>query len=150
MAMQGKKPAFRIVAAGTTAAGVGADPIYAAIEAHLKAHRGHVEAVRVEFAYEEDTVCARDMDPEQKRAFALLQDATSAAADQLEKTSIALVTTKPTTVTGIGAVCRYMKSLLLGEGTAGLLWEEDSLDDTEPGMATFCDTIATATEAMSL
>jgi hypothetical protein len=59
MAMHTKKSILRIVAASTPAA-VGPpvdDPIYAAIEAHQKAFRSHIEAVRVEFAFEEDTVC---------------------------------------------------------------------------------------------
>ncbi len=88
------------------------------------------------------------MDAEQLRAFTFLQNETSAASNRLEETSTALMTTRPATLAGIGAVCRYMKFLLLEEGTAGLLWEEDSTHDTEPGMAASCDTIAAAIEAM--
>ena len=86
------------------------------------------------------------MDAEQLRSFALVRKATCVASDRLKETSLALVTTKPTTIAGIGAVCRYVKSLLLEQGVAGLLLEEDTCDDTQPGMATFCDTIAVAIE----
>jgi len=111
------KNALRVVASKTTAASLPPDdPIYAAIEAHQRAHRGHIDAVRVEFAFEENTVSERNMNAEQRGKFAILQNATAAAAHQLEKTSNALVTTKPTTVAGIDAVCRYTKSLL-GDGS---------------------------------
>jgi hypothetical protein len=150
MAMHTRRPMFRIVAASTpAAAGPPVDPIYAVIEAHQKAHRDHIDAVRVEFAFEEDTVCQRDMDAQQLGAFTLLQDATSAAGDRMEEMSISLVTTKPTSLAGIGAVCRYLKSLLLEESAPGLHLDAE-FGDVESGMAIFCDTIAAAIEGMPL
>jgi hypothetical protein len=146
MDMNGRKPAFRIVAASTPAAAVPAvDPIYAAIQVHHQALRGHIDAVRVEFAYEENAGCRRDMNAEQLREHDVLGTVTAAAANQLEETSVGLVTVKPTTLAGIGAVCRYMKSLL-GDGTPGLLVDNE-FDDVEAGMGVFCDTIAAAIEA---
>jgi hypothetical protein len=146
--MQARKSTLRMVAAPKSAAdSPPVDPIYAAIEAHQKAHRGHVEAVRIEFAFEESTICERDMDAEQRRTLAGVQKATSAAFDRMEKTSIALVMTKPTTLAGIGAVCRYLK-LVLEDGTPGFPLE-NKFGDVETGMAVFCDTIAAAVEAMA-
>jgi hypothetical protein len=142
-----RKFLLRAVEAPTRAARPPDDPIYSVIEAHQKAHRGWRDAVRTEFAYEDDTVAKSLMDAQQLGSFAVLEKATSAASDRLSKTSLALVTTKPTTIAGIGAVCLYMKSQLLGEGKAGLLLEEDCDNDSDPGMATFCDTIAAAIEA---
>jgi hypothetical protein len=147
MAAHNRKPLLRAVAVPTPAsASPPVDPIYSVIEAHQKAHRGHIDAVRVEFGYEENIGCRHDMSAEQLREYDVLGTATAAAADQLEETSVALVTAKPTTLAGIGAVCRYMKSLL-GDGTPGLLVDNE-LDDVEAGMGVFCDTIAAAIEAM--
>ncbi len=119
------------------------DPIYAVIAAHQSANRGHLEAVEAENAYEEAAGCRFNMNAEQARTFARLEEMTSATFDHLKGLSLTLVTTKPTTTAGIGAVCRYVKSLLFARGLAGLLLEDDH------GTATFCDTIAAAIEAMS-
>jgi hypothetical protein len=148
MALHTRRPMFRIVAASTPAAVGPVDPIYSVIEAHQKAHRDYRDAVRIEYAYEDNAVTKSLMDAQQLGSFALLEKATSAALGRLSEMSLALVTTKPTTIAGIGAVCRYMKSLLLEEGTAGLLLEEDVDHDSQPGMATFCDTIAAVIEGM--
>jgi hypothetical protein len=147
MAALNRKFLLRAVAAPTRAARPPDDPIYSVIEAHQKAKRDERDAVRLADAYEDNTVCRPDMNSQQIAAHDGLEMAVSAAFDRLKKMSIALVTTKPTTVAGIGAVCRYMKSLLLEERTAGLLLREACDNDSDPGMATFCDTIAAAIEA---
>jgi hypothetical protein len=64
-------------------------------------------------------------------------------AAEIEKNII-----KPTSLAGIGAVCRYMKSLL-EQGTPGLPLENE-FGDVESGMGIFCDTIAAAIEGMPL
>ncbi len=143
-----RKPLLRAIAALITAgASPSDDPIYGAIEAHQRAYRGHVEAVHIEYAYEENTVLVRDMDAEQLAEYDVLERATCKAFARMHDMSIALVTTKPTTVAGIGAVCRYMKSLL-EEGTPGLPLENE-FGDVETGMGVFCDTIAAAIESMA-
>jgi hypothetical protein len=124
------------------------DPIYAAIAEHQNGHRDHRGAVEAECAFDSSTPREREMTAEQIHTWAILQKATSTAFDRLEKTSGALVKTKPTTLAGIGAVCRYMKSLL-EKGTPGLPLEIE-FQDIETGMAVFCDTIAAAIEGMAV
>jgi hypothetical protein len=75
------------------------------------------------------------------------QEAAGVANDTLIETSTALITTRPTTVGGIGALCRYMTSLL-EKDTPGLWIGEEVDDPIEVSTATFCDTIAAAIEAM--
>jgi hypothetical protein len=147
MAAHNRKFLLRAVAAPTRAARPPEDPIYSVIEAHQKAKRDERDAVRLADAYEDNTVCKLNMNAQQTADHNELERAVSVAFDRLKEMSIALVTTKPTTIAGIGAACRYMKSLLLEEGTAGLLLREDCDNDSDPGMATFCDTIAAAIEA---
>jgi hypothetical protein len=149
MTMHSRKLILRAVAVPARAgASPPIDPIYTAIEKHQKADRDLRDAVRIEDTYEDNTVAKCLMDARQLGSFAILEKSTSVALDRLSETSLALVTTKPTTIPGIGAVCRYVKARLLEEGTAGLILKEGAVDDTWPGMATFCDTIAAATEAM--
>jgi len=138
---------LRVVAAARVgAASPLVDPIYTAIEVHQKAFRGHIDAVHIEFTYEEAADGRWNMNAEQTRAFARLGDATHAAFLRMEEMGIALVTTKPTTLAGIGAVCRYLKSLL-EDGTPGLCLENE-FGDVESGISIFCDTIAAAVEGL--
>jgi hypothetical protein len=120
------------------------DPIYAIIEAHQNAYRDYSDGVDAENACEEAAGGQWNMDAEQQRMFARLKQVTGAAWTRMKALSSAMVTTKPTTLAGIGAVCRYMKSLLK-EGTPGLPFEVE-LGDLEAGMGIFCDTIAAAIE----
>jgi|tagenome__1003787_1003787.scaffolds.fasta_scaffold20949421_5 hypothetical protein len=83
-------PILRMVATLPSATAIPTiDPIFGAIKAHQKAFRGHVEAVRVEFGYEEANVLVNHMNAEQRRMYELLVSATSVAFDLMEGTSIA-------------------------------------------------------------
>jgi hypothetical protein len=120
------------------------DPIYAAIERHRAACEAHREAVRVEFAFEEV-----GMTGEKLRQYQILQVATSAAFDDMDDVGCDLVNTKPTTLAGIVALCRYVEPLLNEEGTPQMpeivAWE----DDTESSVAgALANVIAAAVRTM--
>src|SRR5450755_4269223 len=70
---------------------IGPDPIYDVIEQHRKASAGHIEAVRVEFAFEE----AHDIEGERKEEYDRLYAATGDAWDAMDEAARNLVTTKP-------------------------------------------------------
>jgi hypothetical protein len=82
------------------------DPIYAVIEQHRKAAREHIEAVRIQFAYEEHGGKQGERRQEYERLVAL----TDEACDAIE-TGCALVNTRPATLAGILALCRYIEPL---------------------------------------
>jgi hypothetical protein len=87
--------------------GSGADPIYAVIERHRKASAEHIEAVRIEFAFEE----AHDIEGEQREEYERLYAASGTAYDEMDDAGCDLVNTRPTTLAGILALCRYIKPL---------------------------------------
>jgi hypothetical protein len=60
---------------------IGPDPIYAVIEQHRKAAREHLEAVRVQFAYEEHGGKQGERRQEYERLIALTDVAWAAMAD---------------------------------------------------------------------
>jgi hypothetical protein len=70
---------------------IGPDPIYAVIERHRKAFAGHIEAVRVEFAFEE----AHDIEGVQREEYERLYAATGAAWDTMDEAGGDLVNTRP-------------------------------------------------------
>jgi hypothetical protein len=71
---------------------IGPDPIYAVIEQHRKAAREHIEAVRVQFAYDEG-----ERLEEYRRLVALADVAWGAMADA----GCTLVNTRPTTLAAV-------------------------------------------------
>ena len=83
------------------------DPIYDVIEAHRKATREHHEAVCVECAFEE----ANDFHGEQREEYQRLSAASGTAYDAKDEAGDTLVNTKPTTLAGILALCRYIEPL---------------------------------------
>jgi hypothetical protein len=86
---------------------IGPDPIYDVIEQHRKAAREHIEAVRVQFAYEEHGGIKGERLKEYRRIEAAVDVAWVAMADA----GCTLVNTRPTTLTGILALCRYIEPL---------------------------------------
>jgi hypothetical protein len=103
---------------------IGPDPIYAVIEAHRKATREHIEAVRIQFAYEEEGGIKGERRQEYNRLVAL----TNAANDAMDEAGCSLVNTGPTTLAGILALCRYIKPLF-GETDQPGLPENIEYDD---------------------
>ena len=86
---------------------IGPDPIYDVIEQHRKATREHIEAVRIQFAYEEHGGKQGERREEYERLVALTDVAGVAMADA----GCTLVNTRPTTLAGILALCRYIGPL---------------------------------------
>jgi hypothetical protein len=119
------------------------DPIYDAIEKHRDACKARSAAVRADFGYEEETCCVGQMTPEQRRIYNKLEQATGDAWGHLDDVSIDLVTTKPTTLAGVIALCDYFVPLLndptLVDLPEAIAWD----DDTETAIAAaFADVIA--------
>jgi hypothetical protein len=86
---------------------IGPDPIYAVIEAHRKAAREHIAALDIHCAFEECGMQGEKLQ-EYERLVALTDVAWVAMADA----GCTLVNTKPTTLAGILALCRYIEPLL--------------------------------------
>jgi len=86
---------------------IGQDPIHAVIERHRKAAREHIEAVRIQFAYEEHGGIQGERREEYERLVAL----TDTAYYAMDEAGCALVNTRPTTLAGILALCRYIEPL---------------------------------------
>jgi hypothetical protein len=110
-----------------------ADPIYAVIERHRKACREHSEAVDTHMDFEES-----GMEGEKLEEYKRLVAETDASYDRLDEVGCDLINTKPTTLAGILALCRYIKPLF-AEDDAPDLPEYISYDD---------DTTATPAEAL--
>ena len=83
------------------------DPIYDVIEQHRKAAREHIEAVRTQFAYEEHGGTQGERREEYERLVAL----TDAAYYAMDEAGCSLVNTRPATLAGILALCRYIEPL---------------------------------------
>jgi hypothetical protein len=87
------------------------DPIYDMIEAHRKAAAEHIKAVRTQFAFEE----AGSIKGERRKGYDHLEAAVDVAWDAMNDAGCDLVNTRPTTLAGILALCRYIEPLF-GEG----------------------------------
>jgi hypothetical protein len=103
---------------------IGPDPIFAVIERDRKACAEHIEAVRVEFAFEE----AHDIEGERKEEYDRLYAATGDAWDAMDEAARNLVTTKPATLAGILALSRYIEPLF-GEDDQPKLPEHIEYED---------------------
>jgi hypothetical protein len=124
---------------------IGPDPIYGVIEQHRKAARGHIEAVRVQFAYEEHG----GIQGERLEEYQRLDGETDEAYDRMEHASGDLVNTKPATLAGIVAVCRYVGTLLEGYDSPDLPEYISYDDDTQETPAeALCHTISAAIEEL--
>jgi hypothetical protein len=84
----------------------GADPIYAVIERRRKAALAHNDAVDTHCAFEEV-----GMQGEKLGQYNRLRAATAEASDKLGDAGLDLINTKPATLAGILALCRYIKPL---------------------------------------
>jgi hypothetical protein len=123
--------AFAPAAAGAAALPI--DPIYEVIEQHRKAAREHHEAVDIHMAFEES-----GMEGEKLEKYNSLVAETDATYDRLDDVGCDLINTKPTTLAGILALCRYIKPL----------FEEDDSPDLPVHILYDDDTRATPTEAL--
>jgi hypothetical protein len=114
--------AFAPAAAGAAALPI--DPIYEVIEQHRKAAREHHEAVDIHMAFEES-----GMEGEKLEKYNRLVAATAAAYDELEDAGLDLINTRPTTLTGIFALCQYIKPLFAEDDAPDLpeyiLYDDD-------------------------
>jgi hypothetical protein len=86
---------------------IGPDPIYDVIEQHRKAAREHTEALDLECACEE----AGGIYGERREEYTRLYAATNVAWLAKAEAGCALVNTRPTTLAGILALCRYIEPL---------------------------------------
>ena len=82
------------------------DPISEVIERHRKAAREHNEAIDIHMAFEES-----GMEGEKLEKYNSLVAETDAAYDRLDDVGCDLINTKPTTLAGILALCRYVQPL---------------------------------------
>ena len=103
------------------------DPIYEVIEAHRKAAAEHLDAVRVQFAYDEEGGIRGERRKEYERLVALTDVAWGAMADA----GCTLVNTRPTTLAGILALCRYIEPLFGETDQPDLPDHIDYDDDTQ-------------------
>jgi hypothetical protein len=117
----------------TPSQGIEGDPIYEVIERHRKACAAHNEAIDIHMDFEES-----GMTGEKLAKYKRLVAETDAAYDRLVDVGCDLINTRPTTLAGILALCRYINPLFK---------EEDS-----PDLPTYIlyddDTTATPAEAL--
>jgi hypothetical protein len=90
-----------------------------------------------------------NMNDEQKKQLAVLEDAADATYNHMEDAGVDLVNTKPATLAGILALCRYVEPLLNERDTINLpeviCWD----DDTESSAAgALANVIAAAIDAL--
>jgi hypothetical protein len=124
---------------------IGPDPIYDVIEQHRKVCAEHIEAVRVEFAFEE----AHDVKGERKEEYERLYAATGVAWDALDEAGCDLVNTAPTTLAGILTLCRYIGPLFEEDDSTDLPEHIEYDDGTTASMSeAFCHTIGCAIETL--
>jgi hypothetical protein len=88
------------------------DPIFAAIERHRAARVIWDGEVDVRSRFEDLTMTA-----DQRRQRDALDDAVADARDALDKTSVALINTGPTTFAGIVTALQYLRRQMRDDGT---------------------------------
>jgi hypothetical protein len=122
------------LAAATQAANVpqavtvpaGPDPIYDVIEQHRKAAREHIEALNIHCAFEECGMQGEKLE-EYERLVALTDEAYYA----MSSAGCTLVNTRPATLAGILALCRYIEPLFGETDQPDLPEYIDYDDDTQ-------------------
>ncbi|MEH2519188.1 hypothetical protein V1279_004761 [Bradyrhizobium sp. AZCC 1610] len=120
---QARRHFLTVVASGTvamiptavSATAPAVDPIYAAIDAHRQAVAAHDAVTDVRAAFNDV-----NMNDEQKAQLAVLEAAGADAWDQLDDAGCDLVNSKPTTLAGVAALCRYVEPLLNEKDTVNL------------------------------
>ena len=128
-----------VVSAGTLAAAtqaanvpqavtvpIGPDPIHDVIEAHRKAAREHIEALNIHCAFEECGMQGEKLE-EYERLVALTDEAYYA----MSSAGCTLVNTRPTTLAGILALCKYIEPLFGETDQPDLPEYIDYDDDTQ-------------------
>jgi hypothetical protein len=109
----------------TVATAAGVDPIFAAIDAHRQAVAAHDAVTDVRAAFNDV-----NMNDEQKEQLAILEAAADDAWDQLDDSGCDLVNSRPTTLAGVAALCRYVEPLLNERNTVNLPedihWDDDT------------------------
>jgi len=142
-----------IAAGGAVAAAVPAaaltaspslDPIFAVIQRHKEVLAAYDAAVNVRGCFNDI-----NMNDEQREQLAVLVAAVDDAYEHMEDVGSDLVDTKPTTLAGIGALCRYIEPFLNENDSPNLpqviYWD----DDTESSAAgAFANVIAAAVNAL--
>jgi hypothetical protein len=120
------------------------DPIYAAIDAHRQAVAAHDAVTAVRAAFND-----LNMNDEQKAQLAVLGAAVDDAWDQLEDAGCDLVNSKPTTLAGVAALCRYVEPLLNERDTVNLpeviCWDDETASTAAGALA---NAIAAAVEVI--
>jgi len=117
----------------TPSLGIEGDPIFAVIERHRKACREHHEAINIHMAFEELGMTGATLEK-----YNSLVAETDAAYDHLDDVGCDLINTKPTTLAGILALCRYINPL----------FEEEDSPDLPTYILYDDDTTATPAEAL--
>jgi hypothetical protein len=113
--------------------GIEGDPIFAAIERHREACREHNEALDIHMDFEEVGMTGAKLEK-----YNSLVAETDAAYDHLDDVGCDLINTKPTTLAGILALCRYISPL----------FEEEDSPDLPTHILYDDDTTATPAEAL--
>jgi hypothetical protein len=118
------------------------DPIYAVIERHKQAHAVHDAAASVRADFYDIHMSA-----DQRKQLAAMEEAVDEAWEQREEAAIDLVNTKPTTLAGIVALCRYVGPLFDADGSLPDVIHWD--DDTNTSAAgAFANVIAASIEGL--
>jgi hypothetical protein len=130
---QARRHFLTVVASGTvamiptavSATAPAVNPIYAAIDAHRQAVAAHDAVTDVRAAFNDV-----NMNDEQKAQLAVLEAAGADAWDQLDDAGCDLVNSKPTTLAGVAALCRYVEPLLNEKDTVNLpeviYWDDET------------------------
>jgi hypothetical protein len=105
---------------------IGPDPIYDVIEQHRKAAREHIEALNIHCAFEECGMQGEKLE-EYERLVALTDEAYYA----MSSAGCTLVNTRPTTLAGILALCKYIEPLFGETDQPDLPEYIDYDDDTQ-------------------
>ena len=91
----------------------------------------------------------RDISPEQLATYQVLEAATGDACDRMEDAGVDVLNTKPTTLAGIIALCRYVEPLFNEQHAFDLpeviSWEDDTQSTPAGG---FANVIAAAVKAL--
>jgi hypothetical protein len=117
----------------TPSQGIEGDPIFAVIERHRMACIEHDEAVHIHMDFEEIGMTGAKLEK-----YESLVAETDAAHDRLDDVGCDLINTKPTTLAGILALCRYITPL----------FEEEDSPDLPTYILYDDDTTATPAEAL--
>jgi hypothetical protein len=139
---QARRHFLTVVASGTvamiptavSATAPAVDPIYAAIDAHRQAVAAHDAVTDVRAAFNDV-----NMNDEQKAQLAVLEAAGADAWDQLDDAGCDLVNSKPTTLAGVAALCRYVEPLLNEKDTVNLpeviYWDDETASTAAGALA---------------